>query len=69
MKNINIESDALCASEIACAVADAWIVLGRSGWAAVLRGVVRTEKAAALGAALNRLELATRSSPLRKVRP
>lgn len=53
------EEDALCASEIACAVADAWVPIKLSGL-----GMDRT-----LAAALDRLESVTRPSAMRKVRP
>jgi len=55
---LHAETAALCQSEIACAVADAWqthrhFMMGRT----------------ALYDALNRLEEATRSSSLRKAKP
>src|SRR5712671_3326825 len=53
------EAAALCASPIACAVADAWVPIAASGL-----GMDR-----ALAEVLDALECATRTSPLRKVSP
>jgi hypothetical protein len=59
------ENVALCASPIACAVADAWCadetMVGGDQW--------NVEIAPGLARALDALELATRESPLRKVKP
>jgi hypothetical protein len=58
---------ALQASPIACAVADAWLTWTRrtDGWSA--NGW--SPETEAFGLALETIELATRESPLRKVKP
>ena len=56
------EADALCASPIACAVADAW---GR--WTFERNNI--PDVPAVFADALDAIELATRPSPLRKVKP
>jgi hypothetical protein len=62
------ESLALQRSEIACAVGDAWVALGKHvpGFRLMMR---TTPWADDLGAALDREELATRPSSFRKVKP
>lgn len=58
------EERGLCASEIACAVADAWAAVPALTQRDGLEGM-----SPEFMAALDRLEAATRGSALRKVRP
>lgn len=60
------EDATLCASPIACAVADAW-----STWRKKIAWTIptRSHRKQGLYDALDALEAATRESPLRKVRP